>query len=151
MRPTVVATAIALALGAAGCEREPPDPGPAEEAAAEPVEVTGVRIVSGGRPGPFAPDDPLSAIVETRGAAESATLVAVWRDSEGRIVSESSRSITPSGAGSTEIPAVRPGGWPPGSHEVEVWLDGERAGSWPFTVGSRGPDGDPGEGEPRGG
>lgn len=137
MRPTAALLSIALVLGAA-CEREPPPEGEPVEAP-PPVEVTGVRVVSEDEgPEPFTPDDRISAVVHTRGVAESATLVAVWRDAEGRVVTESSRSITPRGPQTTPFPVSRPAGWPPGTYRVEVWLDGRRAGSRSFTVAGEG-------------
>lgn len=122
---------------------EPPGPGAtSDSASAAAVEVT--RITLGAERAAeaegvfFAPEDELVARVETRGHAETATLIVDWKEEGGRVIGHSSRSISPDGVEVTEFHLSHPERWPEGRYEFDVWLDGRRAGTRSFTVGGGG-------------
>lgn len=83
----------------------------------------------------FRPSDTIYASVQTEGNASNATLRAVWTyGKNGQVVNEESRTIAPSGPATTEFHIAKPSGWPKGDYKVEIFLDGQSAGSESFTV-----------------
>ncbi len=82
----------------------------------------------------FKPTDVIYAVVETKGAASSATLQARWTYEDGQVVDESSQAISPGAEGATEFHISKPGGWPKGKYKVEIALDGAPAESADFEV-----------------
>lgn len=85
----------------------------------------------------FSPKDTVYASIVTDGAAESATLAAVWtfhRGDDRERVDSSSRSIAPDGPAATTFFVTRPKGWPMGTYSVEVFADGKSVGTRDFEV-----------------
>lgn len=82
----------------------------------------------------FKPTDMIYAVVETKGAASTATLQARWSYEDGQVVDESSQAISPSADGATEFHVSKPGGWPKGKYKVEITLNGAPAESEDFEV-----------------
>lgn len=141
---TLLAWLMAGAVACGGGD-DPDGPGPTldDEAVGTPVQVTGVSLghgadTDGTADSPaipvFRPRDQVVTRVETRGSGGYATLVATWREVGGPVISESSRSVSPDGADTTEFHVTLPDGWPTGEYEIEIWLDGERAATRAFVV-----------------
>jgi hypothetical protein len=83
----------------------------------------------------FAKGDTIYASVDTTGSG-TATLKATWTYLQGgqtAIVNEESQTI--SGPATTEFHISKPGGWPAGDYQVEVFLDGSSIGTKRFKVG----------------
>jgi hypothetical protein len=80
------------------------------------------------------PTDTVYTSVHTTGSAASSTVMARWTFEDGQVVEESSQSIAPTGDAYTEFHISKPGGLPAGKYKVEVFLDGQSAGSKDFTV-----------------
>jgi hypothetical protein len=83
----------------------------------------------------FRPSETIYVSVKTEGAAPSATLKARWTFQDGRVVQESSQTITPTGTAVTEFHVSNPAGWPKGSYKVEVFLNGSSTETESFKVG----------------
>ena len=84
----------------------------------------------------FAKGDTIYASVETTGTG-TATLKAKWTYKKGdqtTAVNEESQTITPAGPATTEFHISKPGGWPAGQYQVEVFLDDKPIGVKNFTV-----------------
>jgi hypothetical protein len=85
----------------------------------------------------FAKGDTIYASVDTSGAG-TATLKAKWTYMKGgqtTVVNEESQTIMPMGPATTEFHVSKPGGWPAGDYQVEVFLDDKPVGSKTFTIG----------------
>lgn len=80
----------------------------------------------------FKPSDTVYVSVRTGGSG-SGVLSVRWTY-EGRVVGEPKKEISYQGAASTEFHLQNVGGFPPGNYEVEVFLDGQSAGSRAFRV-----------------
>lgn len=144
----------ALALTACGKKEQPaPAPPPAPAPATTPAPTTpppapaGLLLVSidlGSAVGAdmkvtetkttFAPTDTIYAAVSTSGSAPSATIAAKWTYQDGQVVNEDSKAIAPTGAAVTTFQISKPDGWPAGSYQVAVSIDGKQAGSQSFQV-----------------
>ena len=84
----------------------------------------------------FAKGDTIHASIDTTGAG-SATVVAKWsfsKDGKTVQVKEDSATINPTGPASTEFHISKPDGWPVGSYQVEILVDGKSAASKSFKV-----------------
>jgi hypothetical protein len=127
-----------LALGA--CRRD-------VDRGADPSPSFGVRVTDvslgraiGGdraitdRTATFGPNDTIYASVTTDGHAESATLRARWTYEDGQVVEESTQTISPRGQEHTEFHISKPDGWPDGSYQVEIYLDGQSVETRDFQV-----------------
>ena len=69
--------------------------------------------------------DTFYASVATSGSAPSATLKARWVNSDGAVVSESEKTLSPQGPMVTAFQASPPSDrWPAGDYKVEVFLNG---------------------------
>jgi hypothetical protein len=143
----------AALLLAAGCSKaEEPAPAPAPPPAAEPapppapVGVTAGTINLGksidadkkiaAPMETFAKGDTIYVTVDTTGTG-AATLKAKWTYMKGgqtTVVKEDSQSITPTGPATTEFHISKPGGWPAGDYQVEVFVDDKSVGTKTFTV-----------------
>lgn len=146
-RPSTILAWLMAGAVACGGGDDPDGPAPARngEVVVAPVQITRVSLAHGDGSGVsadsletpvFQPRDQIVTRVETRGGAGYATLVATWREASGRVISESSRSVSPDGADTTEFHVTRPDGWPTGEYEIEIWLNGERAATRSFVVES---------------
>jgi len=86
----------------------------------------------------FRPGDTFYVAVKTVGSAPGATLVAHWSYEDGQRISETTRTIAPSGPAVTEFHVSRPNGpgdgWPTGDYKVEIVLNGVSAGTEKFKV-----------------
>jgi hypothetical protein len=83
----------------------------------------------------FSPAQTIYLSVKTEGAAPSATLKARWTFQNGQLVQESSQTIAPTGTAVTEFHVSNPNGWPKGSYQVEVFLNGTSVETESFKVG----------------
>lgn len=86
----------------------------------------------------FRPTDTIYASVRTEGTAVSSTIGARWTFEDGQVVDESSQTIAPTGPEVTEFHISNPGGWPVGSYEVAISLDGQAVETQSFTVEAEG-------------
>ena len=83
----------------------------------------------------FGSGDTIYVSVKTVGSAPSATLTARWTYQDGQVVDDSSQTISPSASAVSEFHVAKPDGWPSGSYQVEVLLNGTSAGTKKFKVG----------------
>jgi hypothetical protein len=84
----------------------------------------------------FAPADTIYAVVETAGTGK-AMIKAVWTFHKGdktAPVNETQEELTLAGPASTEFHISKPGGWPKGDYQVEIFLNGAAAGGEKFAV-----------------
>jgi hypothetical protein len=143
----VVALSTLTAIGCGRAEEFPPADSPAAAPAAPtPAMVTTIetgkhidankRIVD--TASTFAPNDTLYISVVTTNAAATTNLKTVVTFQDGQVVDSSSQTVAPpmttGGTSVTEFHLTKPGGWPTGDYTVEVWLDGQAAGTRTVTV-----------------
>jgi ABC-type Fe3+-hydroxamate transport system substrate-binding protein len=143
-----LSTLLLILLTACGKTEEQPAPTtePAPGAAPSPAGISAGAISLGKAVGPdkkvsapveaFAKGDTIYASVETTGTG-TATLKAKWTYKKGdqtTVVSEDPQTITPTGPATTEFHISKPGGWPAGQYQVEVFLDDKPVGVKNFTV-----------------
>jgi hypothetical protein len=84
----------------------------------------------------FAPADTIYAVVDTIGSGKTA-IKALWTYHKGdktAQVNETVQEIDAAGPASTEFHVSKPGGWPAGDYQVEVFLNDASAGVKKFTV-----------------
>jgi hypothetical protein len=82
----------------------------------------------------FHPSDTIYASIVTDGASPSVSLTARWTYGDAQVVSESTRTIAPTGPAATEFHISKPDGWPTGHYKVEITANGVPAGSREFQV-----------------
>jgi len=146
---------ISVAALAACSKKEPPAPPPPPPAPAPlpmpapppaPVGVTVSAVTLGKAVGTdkkvtaasevFAKGDTIHASIDTTGAG-SATLVAKWtfsKDGKTVPVKEDSATVTPTGPATTEFHISKPDGWPVGTYQVEILVDGKSVATKGFRV-----------------
>ena len=142
-----------LVLAACGKKDGPkaaPSPAPAPSVepapASVPAGVAVANLTAGSANGPnkkvtvaterFAPSDTMYVAVDTTGSG-TANLAAKWTYHKGdkvAVVQEDKITVNITGPATHEFHVSKPGGWPAGDYEVEVMLDGQRAGSKKLTV-----------------
>lgn len=86
--------------------------------------------------GTIAPNDVVYLSVETAGGGD-ATLKSRWtfhKDGKATVVKEESQRLAPGGPATLAFHAERPGGWPKGDYQVEVFVNGTPAARQRFTV-----------------
>lgn len=147
-------TMFALAtVTVAACQRGDDDvdmlPGDSVAAAPAPTAMATVASIETGKrigadkritdtTSTFAPNDTLYISVVTNNASASTQLKTVVTFQDGQVVDSSSQTVaaptTMGGTSVTEFHLSRPGGWPTGDYTVEVWLDGQSAGTRTLTV-----------------
>jgi hypothetical protein len=149
-KPLYILCALLIMMAAACGKNEPPAPAtPPPEAApapAPPAGVTGGAITLGKAVGAdkkaseptetFAKGDTIYVSVDTTGAG-TAQLKAKWTYSKGgqtSVVKEDTQTIMPTGPATTEFHISKPGGWPAGDYQVELFLDDKSIGTKTFTV-----------------
>ncbi len=84
----------------------------------------------------FAKGDTIYASVGTTGTG-TATVQAKWTFSkDGKTVSvkEDSATINATGPSTTEFHVSKPDGWPVGTYQLDILIDGKQAASKPFRV-----------------
>jgi hypothetical protein len=122
-----------------------PEPAPAP-APAPPAGVQAGTITLGKAIGPdkkvtapaesFAKNDTFYVSVDTVGTG-TATLKAKWTYHKGgqtTVVDEKPETINSTGPATTEFHVSKPGGWPTGEYQVELFLDEKSIGVRTFTV-----------------
>lgn len=148
-RLTVVFAAL-FALAACGKKEAPPPPpapvavAPAPDLVKVPVSVK--QVVLGNQIGAdkkvaapatsFAPADTIYAVVETIGSGKAA-VKAVWTFHKGdktAQVNETTQELTLAGPAASEFHISKPGGWPAGDYQVEVFVNGASVGVQKFAV-----------------
>ena len=81
----------------------------------------------------IAPNDTLYVSVVTTNATPSTTLTSVVTFQGGQVVDSATQVVaapaTTGGTSVTEFHWVKPRGWPTGDYTIEVWLDGQSAGT----------------------
>lgn len=143
-----LAAFVALsALSVLACRKEEEMP-PADSMAAAVAPATITTIETGRHIGAdmrisdttttFAPRDTLFVSVVTSNATGSNMLKGVLTFQGGEVVDSTSQAIaaplTMGGTSVTEFHWVKPGGWPVGDYTVELWLDGQSAGTRTLTI-----------------
>jgi hypothetical protein len=129
-----------------GKKEEPTPAAVPEPAPAPPAGVQAGTITLGKAIGPdkkvtapaesFAKTDTFYVSVDTVGTG-TATLKAKWTYLKGgqtTPVDEKSETINSTGPATTEFHVSKPGGWPVGDYQVEVFLDDKSIGVQPFKV-----------------
>lgn len=141
----VALVVLALSLIASGCNREEPreEGGDVGTTTIEPT-VTVTAVTVGRAVGPdsrvtdetstFNPSDTIYTSVATEGISPSSTIVARWTFEDGQVVDEISRTIAPNGPEVTEFHISKPDGFPVGSYEVVILLDGQEVDRKSFSV-----------------
>jgi hypothetical protein len=144
---------VALTLAACGKKDAPPAPPPAPApvvVAPAPdlvnVPVSVKQVVVANQIGAdkkavapatsFAPADTLYAVVETVGSGKS-SVKAVWTFHKGDksvSVNETTQELTLAGPATNEFHIGKPGGWPVGDYQVEIFLNGASVGVQKFAV-----------------
>lgn len=140
----------------AGCKKTPPPveqtPPPAAEPAPMPepspaVVPFGVTSIDLGKAigsdkkiteptATFSPKDTIYASVSTDGAATNVAMKAKWTFGDaGQLVNEEEQpAVSPTGPATTEFHIAKPSGWPVGKYKVEIFVDGNSAGTKDFEV-----------------
>lgn len=136
-------------LAAAGCRKDEVPPADSAAAAPAPPPAAAVTTIETGKhidaskrivdtASTFAPRDTMYVSVVTTNATANTMLKTVVTFQSGQVVDSSSQAVAaptaPGGSSVTEFHLVKPGGWPVGDYTVEVWLDGQSAGTRTLTV-----------------
>jgi hypothetical protein len=138
------AAVVALACG----RQEVPDADSAAAAPAPPppamvtVIETGKTIDANKRivdtTSSFMPNDTLYVSVVTSNATPSTMVKTVVTFQDGQVVDSTSQAVAApamtGGTSVTEFHLTKPGGWPTGDYTIEVWLDGQSAGTRTVAV-----------------
>ena len=145
-----LAAFVALsALSAVACRKEEEVP-PADSVAAAPAPAPAmVTTIETGRTigadkriadtaSTIKPNDTLYVSVVTSNATANTTLKSVVTFQGGQVVDSATQTVaapaTTGGTSVTEFHWVKPGGWPTGDYTIEVWLDGQSAGTRTVTI-----------------
>lgn len=128
---------VALVLVSAGC-RGNTETG-AAGAAVKVTDVTLGRAIGADKAvtdetDDFRPNDTIYASIATDGSAASTSLRALWTYQDGQVVDDSNRSIVPNTKERTEFHISKPGGWPTGNYQLEVFVDGRSVETKKFEV-----------------
>ena len=151
----LIAVAAASVLALVACGKKEPAPAPAPAPAPTPVApapapapagVTVSSVSLGKAVGAdkkvtaasdtFAKGDTIYASVDTTGSG-SATLAAKWvytKDGKTVPVKEDTATISATGPATSEFHISKPDGWPVGTYQVDVTLDGKPAVTKSFKV-----------------
>lgn len=145
---------IAAVIAMAGCgkkEAPPPPPAPAPAAVAPAPDLVNVpvsvkQVVLANQIGAdkkavapttsFASSDTIYAVVETIGSG-NASVKAVWTFHKGdktAQVNETTQDLKLAGPTTSEFHISKPGGWPAGDYQVEIFLGGASVGTQKFVV-----------------
>ena len=136
-------------LTAAGCRKEEVPPADSVAAAPAPPPAATVTTIETGKhidaskrivdtASTFAPRDTMFVSVVTMNATPTTTLKSIVTHESGQVVDSSTQVVampaTTGGSSVTEFHLVKPSGWPVGAYTVEIWLDGQSAGTRTLTV-----------------
>ena len=144
--------AVVLTLStfiAVGCRKDEVPPADSAAAAPAPPPAATVTTIETGKhidankrivdtASAFAPRDTMYVSVVTMNATPTTTLKSIVTHESGQVVDSSTQVVampaTTGGSSVTEFHLVKPSGWPVGSYTVEIWLDGQSAGTRTLTV-----------------
>jgi hypothetical protein len=131
------AVADSLAADSAAAALTPPPPAMVSVIeTGKHIDINTKRIVD--TTSTFAPRDTLFVSVQTNNSTSTTTLKAVVTFQDGQVVDSTSQAVAmPVTTGTpavTEFHWTKPGGWPVGDYTVEVWLDGQSAGTRTISV-----------------
>jgi hypothetical protein len=133
----------------AGCKKEEVPPADSAAAAPAPPPAARVTTIETGKhidankrivdtASTFAPRDTMYVSVLTMNATSTTTLKSIVTHESGAVVDSSTQAValptTTGGSSVTEFHLVKPSGWPAGAYTVEIWLDGQSAGTRTLTV-----------------
>ena len=136
-------------VAAIGCRKEEVPPADSVAAAPAPPPAAMVTTIETGKhidmnkrivdtATAFAPRDTMYVSVVTMNATPTTTLKSIVTHESGAVVDSSTQTValpaTTGGSSVTEFHLVKPSGWPVGSYTVEIWLDGQSAGTRTLTV-----------------
>lgn len=136
-------------LTAVGCRKDEVPPADSAAAAPAPPPVAVVTTIETGKhidmskrivdtATEFSPRDTMYVSVVTMNATPTTTLKSIVTHESGQVVDSSTQVVampgTTGGASVTEFHLVKPSGWPVGAYTVEIWLDGQSAGTRTLTV-----------------
>ena len=139
----------AIAVAALACGREEVPPADSAAAAPAPPPPAMVTVIETGKhidvnkrivdtTSAFAPNDTLYLSVVTSNATPSTMVKAVVTYQDGQVVDSTTQAVaapaTTGGTTVTEFHLTKPDGWPTGDDTVEVWLDGQSAGTRTISV-----------------
>lgn len=148
-RLTLPVAIVFSAVTLVGCGRKEAPPADSVAAAPAPPAPAMVTTIETGRTigadkrimdttSTFAPRDTMFVAVVTSNASGSNTLKTVVTFQDGQVVDSATQTIaspmTPGGTSVTEFHLAKASGWPTGDYTVEVWLDGQSAGTRRLTV-----------------
>ena len=132
-----------------GCRKEEVPPADSVAAAPAPPPAAMVTTIETGKhidankrivdtASTFAPRDTMYVSVVTMNATPTTALKSIVTHESGQVVDSSTQVValpaTTGGSSVTEFHLVKPSGWPVGSYTVEIWLDGQSAGTRTLTV-----------------
>ena len=144
--------AVVLTLAtftAAGCRKDEVPPADSVAAAPAPPPAASVTTIETGKhidankrivdtASTFGPRDTMFVSVVTMNATPTTTLKSIVTHESGQVVDSSTQVVampaTTGGSSVTEFHLVKPSGWPVGAYTVEIWLDGQSAGTRTLTV-----------------
>lgn len=82
----------------------------------------------------FLPTDTIYASITTIGAAPNASLTARWLTGDGQVVDETSQTVNLTGRNITTFFLAKPDLLKPGSHKLEVLINGSRVADQSFDI-----------------
>ncbi len=144
IRLTLPAAFALSAFALTGCGKKEVPPADSAAAAPAPMPAAMVTTIETGKhidaskrivdtTTTFAPRDTLYISVVTSNAMPSTMLKSVVTFQDGQVVDSATQAVVPpattGGTSVTEFHLVKPGGWPTGDYTVEIWLDGQSAGT----------------------
>ena len=152
MIPTrfMMATLCAIStLTLAGCKKDEVPPADSVAAAPAPPPAAVVTAIETGKhidankritdtATTFMPRDTIFVSVLTANSTPSTMLKSVVTFQDGQVVDSASQAValptTTGGSSVTEFHLVKLSGWPTGDYTIEIWLDGQSAGTRTLTV-----------------
>ena len=132
-----------------GCRKDEMPPADSVAAAPAPPPVAVVTAIETGKhidankrivdtASTFAPRDTIFVSVLTANSTPSTMLKSIVTFQDGQVVDSSSQAVampmTTGGSSVTEFHLVKRSGWPTGDYTIEVWLDGQSAGTRTLSV-----------------
>jgi|SRR5689334_15371847 len=147
--PALALTAVVVAASACA-KKEPPPPPPAPTAmptvevptpvpAARLDKITVTKSVNADKsPGEtaasFGKKDTVYVSFWVADAPAGTELMARWSDPKGKQLTEDKVVTDKAGSGYSEFHAAKKSGWAPGTYKVDLFLNGQPAGTVNFTV-----------------